>query len=339
MKTVIRLLLLFLGLILFSWFVYQAGPDEILRGFGRLGWLTPLILIPFGFVYYADTLGWLFAFGAKFRPQLPFLTLLRIRWAGEAVNSVVPSAYIGGEALKVYLLRKKGVPMAHATSSVVVGKTMQTLSQLVFIGLGAAAFLPLVVPDSGFRLGMLLVLAGSFAIVGVLFWLQSQGMFAILLGLLSKLKIRMASVETHKAKLEHIDHQISEFYRRDRKHFALSASAYFGGWIMDTMEIFLAAYLLGMPIFWTQALAVEAFVSIAKFLGLFVPGALGVQESGIVFLCRTAGLPEAFGVTYALIRRGREVVYAAIGWGIFYAEEAALKGLGERMASSRTNSA
>jgi len=71
-----------------------------------------------------------------------------------------------------------------------------------------------------------------------------------------------------------------------------------------------------MPIDFSHALAVEAFISVAKALGIFVPGALGVQESGIVFLGYLFGLPPALGVSYAIIRRGREVAYAAIG-GIF----------------------
>jgi uncharacterized membrane protein YbhN (UPF0104 family) len=75
---------------------------------------------------------------------------------------------------------------------------------------------------------------------------------------------------------------------------------------------------------WLQALAVEAFISVAKVLGLFVPGAVGVQESGVVLLCRLAGLPEPFGLAYALFRRGRELLYAAVGWAWLSLEEASL---------------
>ena len=74
-----------------------------------------------------------------------------------------------------------------------------------------------------------------------------------------------------------------------------------------------------MPIDFSHALAVEAFIGVAKALGIFVPGALGVQESGIVFLCYLFGLPPALGISYAIIRRGREVVYALIGGMFLYA--------------------
>jgi uncharacterized membrane protein YbhN (UPF0104 family) len=113
----------------------------------------------------------------------------------------------------------------------------------------------------------------------------------------------------------------------------LSVCGYFTGWLLDTLDIYLVSWLLGMPVGWTQALAIEAFISVAKMLGLFVPGALGVQESGIVVVCRLAGLPDALGLAYAIIRRGRDVVYASIGWLLLYLEEATLKGLPGRVAS------
>ena len=64
----------------------------------------------------------------------------------------------------------------------------------------------------------------------------------------------------------------------------------------------------------------EAFILVAKALGIFVPGALGVQDSGIVFLCYLFGLPGALVIAYAIIRRRRELVFALIGGAFLYAE-------------------
>ncbi len=72
-------------------------------------------------------------------PGVGFGTLVRIRWAGESINTVLPSAYIGGEAAKVQLLHKRGVPRMHSASSVVAGKTAQVLAQVMFIAAGAVA--------------------------------------------------------------------------------------------------------------------------------------------------------------------------------------------------------
>ena len=199
----------------------------------------------------------------------------------------------------------------HSASSVVAGKTAQVLAQVVFIAAGAVAGAANLPPQSPARTGMLAITALATAIVALLFWLQRRGMFRTLTALLP-----VRALRNRAERLRQLDDRIFDFYRKDRRHFALSTAAYFGGWMADTLEILLVSHLLGMPIDFSQALAVEAFISVAKALGIFVPAALGVQESGIVFLCYLFGLPPALGVSYAIIRRGREVVYAAIG-GIF----------------------
>ena len=314
MKLALRLLVALAGLGLFAWFVHRAGLTEIVNAFGRMGWAAPLVLLPFAIVYLFDTLGWRFAFGRNPAPSFPLL--MRIRWAGEAINSVVPSAYIGGEAVKVYLLTKRGVPSVTAASSVVTGKLIQTLGQVIFITLGAIAGLTILQSNSPARFGMFAIAAVGLVIVFLLFRLQRRGMFAGLLALARKLRVRIASLERNENNLLQLDDRIRNFSRSDPVHFRLSGAAYLIGWICDALEIFLVSHLLGMPLSWAEALAVESFTSVAKALGVFVPGALGIQESGIVLLFHIFGLPEALGIPYAVIRRGREVIYALIG-GLF----------------------
>ena len=139
MKLALKIFVAAVGLALFAWFVQRAGVGEIARAFANLGWLAPVALLPFGLVYLLDTLGWRFAFGEAGVPGVGFGTLARIRWAGESINTVLPSAYIGGEAVKVQLLHKLGVPRVQSASSVVAGKNRAGFAQVAFITAGAIA--------------------------------------------------------------------------------------------------------------------------------------------------------------------------------------------------------
>jgi putative membrane protein len=320
MKLALKLLVAVVGLALFAWFVHRAGVGEIAHAFANLGWLAPVVLLPFGLVYLIDTLGWRFAFGKEGAPGVSFGTLVRIRWAGESINTVLPSAYIGGEAAKVQLLHKRGVPRMHSASSVVAGKTAQVLAQVLFIAIGSIAGAANLPAHSPARVGMLAMTALATAIVALLFWLQRRGMFRTLAAVLP-----VRALKSRVDGLRQLDERIFEFYRKDRRHFVLSTTAYSCGWMADSLEILLVSHLLGMPIDFSQAMAAEAFIGVAKGLGIFVPGALGVQESGIVFLCLLFGMPPALGVAYAIIRRGRDVVYAAIGGLFLYAEGFSLR--------------
>jgi putative membrane protein len=331
MKAVARSVLLILGLALFAWFVYRAGPAEIWRTCLSVGWFAPLLLLPYAAVYAADTLGWRFTFRGALDSLVGYWKLYRVRWCGEALNNVIPSAYIGGELLKVYLLHKRGVNAGMSATSVITGRTVQTLTQVMFIAAGAAAFWGIAAAGSGVRRAMLVVLAGSIIAVTVLFWLQTHGLFSILLRTLPRFGLRIAALESRRARLEQIDRQVVDFYRNGRRYFFLSGGAYFCGWLLDTMDIYVVMWLLGEPISWPQALAIEAFVGVAKILGLLVPGALGVQESGILLVSRLAGVPDTLGLAYAILRRGREVIFASIGWLLLYFEESTMKGLTERI--------
>jgi putative membrane protein len=316
---------LLLGLGLFGWFIYRAGPAEVFANVSRLGWLTPLVLAPYFLVYILDTLGWYLAFGSYAAARPPFLTLFRVRWAGESINNVIPSAYVGGEALKVYLLHKRGFSGMTASTSVVASKTCQVLAQVLFIGLGALAALIHLPADTGARAGMLLITLGAFGVVALLFLLQRQGMFSSLHALLARFSIRLQPLEKHQPNLRKLDDQIYAFYHHDRQRFFQTTAAFLMGWLADALEVYLVCHLLGFPLLWSQAIAIEAFISVAKAMGIFVPAALGVQESGVVLLFEIFGLPTPLGAAYAIIRRGRDLFFVLVGGALLYAEEASFK--------------
>lgn len=325
MKIFWKAVILLAGLGLFAWYLSRADLQSVSAAIARLGWLAPVALLPYLTVYVVDCVAWRFCF----RPgtQVPFWTLFRIRWAGESVNNVVPSAYVGGEAVKVYLLRQHGISTADGTSSAVVSKTAQSVGQLILILLAAIAFLKLAGDQSGLRVGMLLVLLCGVTILAGLFWMQRRGLFGSLLEVTRALRLRFGFLERRRERILEVDRSITGFYQHHRPRFLGSSAFYLGGWLLDTLEIYLVAYLLGMPIAWTQALAVEGFVGVAKALGMWVPGSLGVQESGIVLLGRLAGLPDTLCFAYALLRRAREIIFAAIGWLLLYAGHTSLRAI------------
>lgn len=324
-KTALRLILLLLGLGLFGWFIHRAGPAEIWANVQKLGWLAPVILLPYLVVYLLDTWGWYLAFG-KYAPVKPrFWTLFRVRWAGEAVNNVIPSGYVGGEAVKAYLLHKRGVAGLTCGTSVVASKTCQVIAQVAFIGLGALLGMIMLPADSGARRGMMVITVAAFGVVVLLLLLQRRGMFSTVQALLKKFSIRLKRLEKHEANFRKLDDQIYQFYHSDRWRFFQTTFVYFLGWLADALEIYVVCYLLGLPLSVAEAITIEAFISVAKAMGIFVPAALGVQESGVVLLFKIFALPAPIAVTYAILRRGRELFYVVVGGILLYTEEASLK--------------
>ena len=158
MKLALRLFDRGLGLALFAWFVQRAGVERnrarLLES--RLARAGGACCRSVSFICSIRWVGALLS-AQEGVPGVGFGTLVRIRWAGESINTVLPSAYIGGEAAKVQLLHKLGVPRVQSASSVVAGKTAQVFAQVAFIATGAIAGATILPEKSPARLGMLAI--------------------------------------------------------------------------------------------------------------------------------------------------------------------------------------
>ena len=72
------------------------------------------------------------------RPR--FRTLLRLRWIGEAVNSLIPTAQIGGDLVRAQLLAAAGVDGGAAAAAMIADIAVGTLTQALFGIAGLLAF-------------------------------------------------------------------------------------------------------------------------------------------------------------------------------------------------------
>ena len=314
MKSFAKALIVIVALALFGWYLNNLGPAKVWDVIARLGPWAPILLLPYFVVYLVDCLAWSQTLPAR---KVPFLTRFRIRWAGESLNNLVPTAYVGGETAKVLLLRPYGISAHDGAVAAVVSKTAQTVAQLFFIVAASAIFFQLTRNQPQLRTAILIILCLGVLAVAALVWIQRVGLFRLLWGLITTLPIRLTKLEQRKAKLLELDQTIFGFYRDHRARFYKSSFIYLCGWMLDTVEIYLFAHLLGVPLTWSQALVMEAFTGVAKAFGMWLPGSLGVQESGIVLMGKLVGLPDPFVAAYALVRRARELIFAAVGMFFF----------------------
>ncbi|MFT4587186.1 MAG: hypothetical protein ACI9VS_002195 [Candidatus Binatia bacterium] len=330
MNKRLRILFLLIGLSVLGYFIYRTGWDEIWLKLSELGWLAPLCFLPFLTVFALDAAAWKISFGKHGTPGVSWWSMFKIRWAGESVNYVVPTAYVGGEAVKIYLLHKRGIDPKVSAAASVVSKSAQTLGMVIFIAIGAMLSLRYIPEGSWARQAMAIICVLTFVAIGALFLLQKYGMFTTLLKALRLAGIRIRKLEEQEEHLRRLDERTLSFYRDEKGAFFWTTFVFLLGWFCDCLEIWLVCWLFGLPLDFTQAFALEAFISVAKGVGMFSPGSIGVQESGIVFLFELFALGTSYGMAYAIIRRVRELIYGIIGWLLIYAEEGAVRGITAR---------
>lgn len=305
--------LLFLGLALFALLLLKVGPMMVYAHLRSLGWRFLLVLPPYALGYLLHTLGWRATL--KERP-LPLSKLFSFRMAGEALNYLTPSASLGGEPVKAYLLKRAGIPLEEGLASVVVAKTAMTAAQLMFT-IGGILLALLQTPDPRPQTPLLvsataLALAISFALAFLLV-IQRQGLLASLLKPVKKLHRIQGWLKKREEKLLALDRHIGSFYRQKGPSFALSFTLHLAGWIVQGFEVYLLLAFLGIPVPLPTALAIHALSVLAKAAAFFIPGGLGVQEGGNILIFLGFSFSVQMGMTFSLVRRARELLWAAFG--------------------------
>lgn len=312
----LRLFLLVVGLLILVFIVWNIGPGRIYEAASQLGPIgLSVLLIPSTIMYVVEAYGWKITLGSSAK-NIPFWRVLAIRTAGEAVNMTTPTAYIGGEPLKAYLLRRHHVPIVKGLASVVIAKTTMTIAEVVFILIGIALAFWRVGSDgsSGQTVAAGLVSVGFLVLVtAALVFVQQQGIFTWLLGFLRKIGLNIHYLEVREKKLQSLDRTILDFYRDNRLTFCSSIGLFFVGWMAEALEVYVIIYFLGGPAMALSAISISALSVFIKSGTFFIPGSLGAQDGGNMLVLKVFGYSDVTGITFALIRRFRELVWIGLG--------------------------
>ncbi len=303
-----------LGLGLLGFLFWKIGITEVVQHLYHIGWLAPLVLVPQSFVALFDAKGWgCTLVGSASARQLSILQLSFTRLAGEAINNLTPTANMGGEAVKVYLLRQYGVTADVGAASVVAAKTALTVSQVAFIVTGLPFFLYRL--DIGYHawwvFGIIVGLAYGFVMLLVR-W-QQRGIVEKCVHWLRRRFPRWSRLAHWQERAKQIDAHLFHLYDGDARDFIAASLYHFLGWAVGAVEVYVFFTLIGVPVSWMDALIIETMIQPITAAALIIPGALGVREAGGVFLCRLLGIGEGAGLTLMILKRAREAVYNLIG--------------------------
>jgi len=313
---VLKLFLLVVGLLTLVLIVWHIGPGQIYDAAAQLGPVALLVLlIPSLIMYVVEAYGWKVTLGPSAK-DIPFWRVLAIRTAGEVVNMTTPTAYVGGEPLKAYLLKKQNVPMVEGLASVIISKTTMTIAEVLFILLGIALGVWLLGGNdsSGQTVAAALLGVGLLAFGTAAFvFVQRQGLFTWLLGFLRNIGLKIAYLEAREEQLRSLDRTILAFYRDNRPAFYSSTGLFFLGWMAEALEVYVIIYYLGGPAMALSAISIGALSVFIKGGTFFIPGSLGAQDGGNMLLLTAFGYSDVTGITFALLRRFRELVWIGLG--------------------------
>ena len=290
------------GLCVMVALVLWQGAGEIVELLLASGWT--LIWLP---VFWAPCLlpaamSWRCLFLEHHRPA--FFKILHAIWIGRAINTLLPVASIGGELVKARLLTLWGTDGVHSAASVVLDKTVQVFA-LILWGIGGAALLVYLVADSSLAapvlagLGLLTLGVSGFLIV------QRAGLF----GFLARQSAKVLSGDYLAALTKNahaVDAVVKQLYAAPGM-FCWSVVLKFLGLVWQTSEVWLAAYILGIPLTVLEAVMLKSLSSTLSDIAFVIPNSYGVQEGAYIALGALLGHSADVMLALSLATRIREL--------------------------------
>ena len=83
--------------------------------------------------------------------------------------------------------------------------------------------------------------------------------------------------------------------------------------VLLALEVVTVLWCLGLPIHPAAALSIDGFTRITKMVSCWIPARLGADEAGAISAFGVAGLAPILGLTLALTRRSRDLLWAVCG--------------------------
>lgn len=308
----LNLILLGVALCFLIAMVKRIGWAEPVLYIRQVGLYAPLVLVPYGVSTLLSALAWrVLLIGNGTHPSLGRLFLLRL--GGESLNQLTPTASLGGEPFKAFLLHADGVLWTEAVASLIIQKGLLVLSLVLYI-LASIALIPFVL--SGGHLSMFGLLLGASVLggLGVAFVVvQISKPWNLLARILKRFGFSPALIKGREAEFDNLDSLLAEFYHAHPERILAAFILFFLGWVTLSAEVFLIFVLMGHPLGWGASLCLDGLAMLFTSMGFMIPVSLGVQDGGNVFLSLGFNLGATLGAAFSIIRRLREAFWLALG--------------------------
>jgi hypothetical protein len=319
-----------LGLLLFAYFVRKAGVSQIWAGIQRLGFGFLLILAISAVRHMARSLAWTRCFEAPY--SLRFRDALAARLMGDAVGNIVPLASAAvSEPSKAAFVTDR-VPLMASLAALAIENIFYSFSVVLIIFSGSAALLlsfslpkPLRYASFGALIVTLVIAPLGYFIIRRQ-WKFLSGPMSFLSGRgIAQAWLQEKGIPRGRT----LEDRIYGFYSRNSNRlvsiFLLEVCFHLAG----IAEIYVTLSFISDVVAPTllTAFILESVNRIINVAFKFIPFRLGVDEAGTGRLAKALGFSSAIGTTLAIVRKGRDLFWTAVGVALMVRRGLSLRNL------------
>ncbi len=304
------------GSVLFVYVVRRTGVHEIWLNVQTIGWGLGWLLLVSAVRPLARTLAWLHCLPPAER-RVGWLRILRARLAADAMGNLTSAGPFVAEPSRVFFFGNR-LSLPAASSSAALESLTYTLSCGVMLLTGALCWLlRFKLSESLQTVAVAISAAVALAVAALLLVFKERWAITETVSRVARRIVRRKgfdqAVDRHLYKLLEIEEYVYDFYRQRPGDF-LRVMAYETIFhLAGAVEIYLTFLLLGVPTGWAAAFILEALNRLINMLFAFVPAKVGIDEAGSGWLAGLLGIGAAAGVTLALYRKLRLLLWTAAG--------------------------
>lgn len=306
-----------LGLLLFAYSVRKAGVGEIVSGIGRLGFGFLIVFALGGIRQAAHSIGWMMSCEPPYR--LRFIDAFRARLMGDAVGNVVPFGVVLSEPSKAMFVRDR-IPLTAGISAIAIENVFYALSVALFVSAGALVLLlrfpslpnPLRYVSLGALVAVVVIVpVGALVIRKQWRFISGALAFAGNRGVARKL------IADGLPRVRTVEDRIYGFYERNHARFFLILAIEMCFHVAGVVEGYVTLSFIS-PVAPTllTAFILESVNRVITVVFKFIPLRAGVDEAGTGELSEVLGFSHPTGVTLAIVRKGRDICWTAIGMAL-----------------------
>jgi lysylphosphatidylglycerol synthase-like protein len=323
-----------LGLVLFAYFVSSAGIGQILAGIQRLGAGFLLILAISSLRYIARALAWIRCVEAPYR--LPFRDAFAARIMGDALGNIIPFVSVAVSEPSKGVFVKDKVPLLVGLPALAIENIFYALSVALFIFCGTATLLLSFTLPKPLRYASIGALCATLVVVPLIYLLiRTKARFLSgTAGFLGRRGIAPKLMTRLRPRAEVLEQRVYGFYEKNQSRF-------FSIFLLDccfhltgVLEVYVTLLFISpvAPTL-TQAFILESVNRVINVAFKFVPLRAGVDEGGTGQVSKVLGFARGIGETLAIVRKGRDIFWSAVGVALIWKRGLSLRNLSDEAAT------
>ncbi|MBN2401918.1 MAG: flippase-like domain-containing protein [Spirochaetes bacterium] len=314
-----QIVFLIFGIIILILLFKSFGIEKFINDIMLLGWRFLIVVSLFLFNNIILSYAWKILINYPVTGRI-FCRLILARIAGDSTSSINAIGSVAGDPIKA-LFMKNHIPFKTALASVVLDRTVHSLSNTLLILTGIICSFFILNLPKGISIGFLIFIVLVCILMLMVLKKQKNGFIEFIINKLpEKLSIKFITEERLKS-IREIDKEISIILtgKNNLRRFIKSlAIRYISVLTTGTLEVYLILKFINTDVTLINSMFIYIFTLFLTSIVFFMPANIGTSEASFAGALKFLGYDPAIGLTVGIIQRLRKFIWSGIGMLILF---------------------